>query len=232
MTSLYMVSLPINLAALRKNAAIRGYNGDEGLALHHFLSEAFGKSMLQPFRLMAAHGANLYAYTSIDEKTLSETAKDVATPEILTVLSVDEIKQKTMPSDWPVGKKLGFELRTRPMRRLKETTGKFRKGAEVDAYLLHRTRHETDRQSRASIYSEWLDNRVSEAFSIENLRIKSLTQTSIKRNSQQQLGPDIIYTGDLTINGAQNFQNKLVAGVGRHRAYGYGMLLLRPLTKI
>lgn len=231
MTSLHMINIPIDLAALRKNAAIRGYDGDEGLALHHFLSETFGKSVLQPFRLMAAQGANLYAYTSVDLNTLSETAKAVATPEILSVLSIDEIKQKTMPSAWSVGKRLGFELRTRPMKRLKEAAGNFRKGAEIDAYLLHRIRHDGDKKSRSNIYSEWLDHRVSEAFSIDHLRIKSLQQTAIKRNSKQQQGPDVIYTGNLTINDGQNFQKKLVSGVGRHCAYGYGMLLLRPLTE-
>ena len=34
--------------------------------------------------------------------------------------------------------------------------------------------------------------------------------------------------GILTITDAAAFSNLLARGVGRHRAYGYGMLLLRP----
>jgi CRISPR system Cascade subunit CasE len=34
--------------------------------------------------------------------------------------------------------------------------------------------------------------------------------------------------GELTINDADAFARLLAGGVGRHAAYGFGMLLLRP----
>ena len=53
MISSYLISLPIDLRALRRWAAARGFGADEGCALHHLLSETFGKSAhLQPFRLL------------------------------------------------------------------------------------------------------------------------------------------------------------------------------------
>ena len=37
--------------------------------------------------------------------------------------------------------------------------------------------------------------------------------------------------GNLTITEPEKFACLLARGVGRHRAYGYGMLLLRPLRR-
>ena len=53
--SLYLVDLPLSLAKLYAWAGRReiGWNlFDEGLALHHLLSEIFGPAVLQPFRLI------------------------------------------------------------------------------------------------------------------------------------------------------------------------------------
>jgi CRISPR system Cascade subunit CasE len=41
-------------------------------------------------------------------------------------------------------------------------------------------------------------------------------------------GPDAILQGDLILNDPERFQMMLAQGVGRHKAYGFGMLLLRP----
>ena len=42
------------------------------------------------------------------------------------------------------------------------------------------------------------------------------------------LGPDATLNGTLRINDPNEFRTKLRTGIGRHKAYGYGMLLLRP----
>ena len=38
-------------------------------------------------------------------------------------------------------------------------------------------------------------------------------------------------SGALTITDGEKFAQLLARGIGRHRAYGYGMLLLRPPGK-
>jgi len=40
--------------------------------------------------------------------------------------------------------------------------------------------------------------------------------------------PDALFTGELTIRDAEAFARLLARGIGRHRAFGFGMLLLRP----
>jgi len=40
--------------------------------------------------------------------------------------------------------------------------------------------------------------------------------------------PDVIFSGELVIRRPIEFGDLLKRGVGRHRAFGFGMLLLRP----
>ena len=45
-------------------------------------------------------------------------------------------------------------------------------------------------------------------------------------------GPDAVIQGTLTVAEPGEFTDLVAHGVGRHRAYGYGMLLLRPVSKL
>ena len=54
------------------------------------------------------------------------------------------------------------------------------------------------------------------------------TRAIRKLHARYSEGPDAVMRGILTITDAEAFFNLLTRGVGRHRAFGYGMLLLRP----
>ena len=41
-------------------------------------------------------------------------------------------------------------------------------------------------------------------------------------------GPDVGFSGVLVVHDGEKFARLLSHGVGRHTAFGYGMLLLRP----
>jgi len=53
----------------------------------------------------------------------------------------------------------------------------------------------------------------------------------VVREKGEPEGPDAIVHGVLVIHDPAAFSALLVRGVGRHRAYGYGMLLLRPPSR-
>jgi hypothetical protein len=64
---------------------------DEGFGLHILLTAVFGKSVLQPYRLVRparASVASLYGYANEDEQVLRELARAVAPPEWLVVLGM------------------------------------------------------------------------------------------------------------------------------------------------
>ena len=160
--TLWMLRLPLDVNALARYAAERGWmhkrGHDEGRTLHHLLVETFGKTegasvekgAFQPFRLLVAPkgGASLYGYSPLPPESLRNTARIVAPLEALALLPLDRMEAKQMPEDWREGQTLGFDLRAVPVVRLNaeipaavDHHGRPRKawraGAEVDALLAH-----------------------------------------------------------------------------------------------
>lgn len=241
--SLHLIELPLSIRALNLWAGRRGLGSpfDEGLALHHLLGEAFGPGLLQPFRLMVAQGARtatLYAYAALDAETLRDAARSVITPALADIVALDRLRSlPRSASGWTTGQRLGFDIRLRPVVRLASAlSGKtesgaeiaFRKGAEVDAFLAAALR---DRKtSREETYLGWLDERLGSAAALDltATRLASFGRTRVQRNGRWLEGPDAVIHGTMTVSDPQAFADLLAEGLGRHRSYGYGMLLLRP----
>lgn len=241
--SLHLIELPLSMRALHLWAGGRGMGSpfDEGFALHHLLGEAFGPSNLQPFRLMVAPGARtgtIYGYSMNDADALRQASHGVITPSLMDVIALDQMRSLPRPpSYWTEGQRLGFDIRVRPVVRLasaisaKTDTGAevaFRKGAEVDAFLADAMRDQ--KVSRQEAYLGWLADRLGSAaiLDLTGSRLASFERKNIQRNGRRLEGPDAIIHGTLTISDPQAFADLLARGVGRHRSYGYGMLLLRP----
>lgn len=240
MTALHLVSLPLELRSFRRWAAQRALIEDEGVALHHLLGESFGKSVLQPFRLMVAPGAakaTLYAYTASDQATLVQTAQEAGTPDALAVCDPGQLAVKTMPERWTSGRRLAFDLRARPVKRLLKPAGVFPKGAEVDAFLIEALRRHPDgaaaegKIDRDAVYGQWLAERLGNAATVTQARLVRTGRDVAIRGGKRREGPDVTFHGELVVNDGDAFAERLAKGVGRHAAYGYGMLLLRPSGK-
>lgn len=247
--SLFLLRVPVNLPALARLAATRGWvqsdGFDEGRALHHLLAETFGKGITQPFRLLVPprkNNGNLYAYTPADLTTLQNTAQTIALPENLSVLDLGQMAAKPMPTNWTTGQRLGFDLHTRPVRRLNAALGSFAKGAEIDAFLaevLHRHPDkppESQEATREAVYLDWLGERLAGVATLD-LSVTSMARFRRSRvarggpRSKGSEGPEATIHGTLQITDPQRFAALLTRGVGRHRAYGFGMLLLRAPGK-
>lgn len=257
MSALHMISLPLDVRAFWQWSAIRGYAADEGRALHHLLTEAFGKGSTRPFRLMMApraHSATLYAYSQLDEETLCQTARETGTPDVLKLADPGRLAVKAMPGNWRERRRLAFDVRIRPVRRLvkplegwsragrrNELSGEplpqaFRKGAEIDAFLVDRLRRFPEGEpegiispTREETYRTWLDERLRPAAELDPqcTRMVRFNRATAERQARIE-GPDATLHGELTITDGAAFSKLLASGLGRHTAYGYGMLLLRP----
>lgn len=242
--TLHLIELPVALRDLHQWAGRRelGRQGfDEGLALHHLLGEAFGPAALQPFRLMVAPRARagtVYAYASQDADALRRLASASLTPAMAEVVTLDRLRSLPRPSGgWTAGQRLGFDLRLRPVIRLASalsgqddggTPVSFRKGAEVDAFLARVLRGEAT--TREAVYLDWLADRLAPVASLDRAasRLASFQRSVIRRDGRRLDGPDAVIHGTLTVEDPAGFAAMLARGIGRHRAYGYGMLLLRP----
>ena len=254
--SSHLVHLQADMRNLNRWAGARGLvkrgSFDQDFAFHILLSALFGKGALQPFRLFATarqRRATLYAYSSTDAGQLQELAATVGTPDCLEVLNTGTMRSKPMPSSFAAGLRLGFDLRVRPVRRLGEDlknpqSGKtMSKGSEVDAYWLDALRRNPDgwrdvakpdsasARSREEVYSQWLSERFSGVADLEMCQLAGFRRTrTVRGDGLGPEGPDARLHGVLVVRDCEAFAKMLRGGVGRHRAYGYGMILLRPPT--
>lgn len=236
MSQLHLISLPLDLKPFRQWTARRGFGADEGRSLHHLLCESFG-SVLRPFRLMVSANGNsgtLYAYTMSDQASLRRTAQESGLPDALAVCDPAQLAAKTMPESWREGRRLAFDLRARPVKRLLKPAGDFSRGAEVDAFLVEAMRRfpdgppADDRIDREHVYLQWLTERLGDAAVVTRARIMRLERRTVFRGGRIIEGPDVTFHGELVVADGVKFTDRLARGVGRHTAYGYGMLLLRP----
>lgn len=241
--SLHLIEAPVALRDLHLWAGARGYGGafDEGAALHQLLGELFGPAALQPFRLMVAPRGcvgTLYAYASEDADSLRARAATTLTPGHAAAIALDRLRSLPRPAEtWREGMRLGFDLRLRPVQRLASAfagatdtgeTVRLRRGAEIDVFLARALRG--DGTTREAAYLDWLAARLRPAAELDRRasRLAGFRRTRVERGGRQVEGPDATVHGTLTVSDPEAFAGLLAKGVGRHRSYGYGLLLLRP----
>ena len=225
------------LAAWAVRYKVLSPDGDYGYALHGLLSAAFGEQAPQPFRYMGnRHG--LLAYTTVDSDTLRQHAS-LATPDVARALGLDALDARPFPCTWKKGQALGFEVRVRPVIRTKD-------GRERDAFLYAVESNTTEEgegiAQRATIYRDWLAKHLAadgaaemiqtqiEEFRLTRVLRKTGPGANGKRKMQLLTGPDAVFKGKLQVGNPDAFARLLARGIGRHRAFGFGMLLLRPAS--
>ncbi len=214
-------------------------DGDYGYALHALLNAAFGDCAPQPFRYLGGR-QGLLAYTSADLEALRLNAS-LATPDVARALGLATLDARAFPCTWQTGQRVGFEVRVRPVIRSKD-------GRERDAYL-HAVEATVNAEKqaeiggiaqRSAIYTDWLAKQfaVDAAALIQESQLDSFKLARVLRkggvNEQGQrkttpiTGPDAVFKGVLQVGDPEGFNRLLARGVGRHRAFGFGMLLLKP----
>ena len=234
---LFMIRAEVALTEFRRWMGIRRLQ-DADHAMHCLLTESFGELAPRPFRLLMPRGqcrGVLYGYARVEADELRDTAGTYADPSQLRILTTDRIAGKPMPTAWQAGKRLGFETRVRPIVR-RSRNADSRPGRECDAFALEAGRYpkgETP-NSREVVYTDWLSNQLDRRGGAQldgdKTKLVSFRRTRVARKlrARHSEGPDAVMRGVLTITNPDAFSNLLAHGIGRHRAYGYGMLLLRP----
>ena len=210
-------------------------------AMHSLLTECFGDLAPKPFRLivpLSGQLAVLYGYGQADAAALQEQAGICAVPLQIQTIPVDRIQSKAMPATWRAGLQLGFETRIRPVvRRAADAEGTG--GGERDAFQIEAMRHPRGEmpRDREAVYTDWLsrelERRGGARLEPEGTQLVSFRRLRSRYQPGQRPseGPEAVMRGVLTITDPEAFAQLLARGVGRHRAYGYGMLLLRPARR-
>ena len=237
----HMVRAEIDLGSFYRWAASRQLMTpavfDDGYAMHCLLTEVFGDQAPKPFRLItnrsdrSASGL-LYGYSRQSADQLIDTAVTYSDPLQALAVPSGDIQTKLMPAGWKRGRRLGFEVLVRPVTR--RTRNADRPGREQDAFQPRKTRvlEGGSPSSREDVYVRWLSIQMERhgRVKVEEGRLHSFQNVRVirKRRGPSIAGPSAVMRGTFTVRDGDAFTQLLGRGVGRHRSYGYGMLLLRP----
>lgn len=230
MSSLHLVRIPIMAPRLLQFAAGQGITQEEdglGYTLHAWFAAMFGEAAPKPFRYLERRNEVL-GYSAYPASELLERAQAFASPQAWTALAPHGVFTKPMPSAWRVGQRVYVEVLTCPVSRKGDE--------EKDLYLrtLDRMGHEAP--PRAEVYRQWFAsqwNGVAQLEDVEVLGMAARTRLLRRaRNGQNRLRvverPQALFGASAVVQDSDRFAELLTRGIGRHRAFGFGMVLLAP----
>ena len=217
---------------------------DLGDALHGLLRAAFGEAAPQPFRYLDER-QGLLAYTALNADAMRAQVA-LADPLAAQTLGLgangqhDGYRLRPFPTQWAPGQMLGFEVRVRPTVRADK--------GERDAFLHAVERANGAPLQREAVYVQWLREHLAlrEGTAREDWQgaVELMDDVHLAGFQRQQVvrrtqavgsaprrgcvidGPDALLKGHLRVRDSAAFAQLLARGVGRHRAFGFGMLLL------
>lgn len=236
----------------------RGAAADLGYLVHCQLGTLFGDDAPAPFALEddknpgGSRHVGVLAYSERDGAALRTHAQTFADPRAFEACDWDTFASKPLPAMFERGMRLGFATRVSPFVRtrtpgegapLLDRKGK-PKSREVDAFLAACWQANAAAEGgarppvdREQVYRDWLARELGRdgASALESARLVSFQRAPLTRRTQGEQRrshrverPDARLEGTLTVTDPAAFRTLLARGVGRHRAFGFGMLLLRP----
>lgn len=245
---LHLLYLPLSsrrVAAFAKRH--RALSSDRGYLVHGVLSAVFGEQAPKPFSIAGDTGERLsvYAYAGRDLEALRDARDPFAPPDVDELIDWEAAATKPMPA-LPAGTRLAFSVRVCPTVRLGRTpAGGKTSGAEVDAFLAAIDKWEAagepqPKPVRDEVYLDWFRAALDRAggVELESLRVAAFQLEDLMRKSgnrgdavrpaaELRRHPAATMEGVLRVTEAGAFARLLARGVGRHRAFGFGMLMLR-----
>lgn len=243
----FMARIPFRGERLFEFAKRRGlptWEVDLGYVAHCALRELFGDAAPQPFALDKPTGPiqPVLGYGPGDAQRLRAAAQLQADPWLWEhLVDWDNLAAKPMPTAWHGGQRLDFTVRAMPVARALRDHAHHTKGAEVDTFLLAcRAAGDGVPVDREAVYCQWLHAQVArvggatlDAVKVARFQLDRPARRNHAQNTRRPLEgrPDVTFTGTLTVTDPAAFRALLARGIGRHRAFGFGMLLVRPPSR-
>ncbi len=238
---LHMIELRLDLKALLRYVSDQGFgiqDDDLGYGVHSWMAAAFGDLAPKPWRLFVdrRRPPRILGYSRHDAKALRQMLREFADPGVFAVTMDPNymITSRPMPV-FASGRRLAFELLVSPVGRKAST------GVEKDLFLIAADSSEGKHLQRETVYLDWARERLERgnACSITGIQMSGFRLVRITRRTQGKsskrvrrrlVRPQVFIRGELIVSEPQAFTLLLSHGVGRHRSFGYGMLLLRPVS--
>lgn len=241
--TLHMVRCRFDLPAMLRRVGANPRSTEQfdlGYLVHWQLVSLFADSAPSTFAIRREEGrwVDVLAYAERDAEEL-RAASYAADPSVASACDWACFDAKPMPGTWRDGTSFEFESRVCPIVRRSKDGSHGRRGAEVDAFLAACDAAGDAPVDRMTVYRDWLARQfardgaaVLERFDpagFRRVRLHRRTQGDPRRTHTLER-PVLSATGTLVVGRPDAFDRLLRRGLGRHRAFGFGMLLLRRST--
>lgn len=245
---LHLLRLLPDMAALARWVAATGQRAlqdDTGYALHAALRATLGELAPKPFALLERPGVlQLIGYSrrSIDELQAVLAQAEISDPGAAAALGLHQPGNtliRPLPTNWRAGNRMSFEVRVAPVVRSRQQPG----GGypEIDA-AFHPDFTAAAGGDREAAHRAWVARELGRGGAATLLAARALSfrlapiarrhaQADGRRSgrsTQQGLLPDLCVRGQLRLDDPVAFDAMLARGLGRHRSFGYGCVLLAP----
>jgi CRISPR system Cascade subunit CasE len=202
---------------------------DESLVLKTILWEGFSGSALRPWAIHSQRGpvTTIVGYTQFDASELNKR-RALALPSVQS--AVGEAIVAPLPS-LSANERYRFSIRIVPTIRVTKTEG--RRYGERDAFLVKADAAGREAGlKRDDVYRDYLGERLAgasiEASRVVQFRLRRLMRPKKDRSVSPKTMPEAVIEGCLRVDDPAKLVEAISLGVGRQRAYGFGMLRLQP----
>ncbi|MFZ4580344.1 MAG: type I-E CRISPR-associated protein Cas6/Cse3/CasE [Myxococcota bacterium] len=256
---LYLLDLRLDLPGLWRAIRHDGQqvrDADEGYAVHAALFALFGPELApKPFALLpmtaGARELRVMGYARADQAAL-QAATERAEPQWRQALRGLQVKAMPQAELWRTGLQLAFQVRVRPTVRNHKMVDGHERDLELDAYQAEIQTHGADAaRSREVVYVDWLRGQLARSGAARLVSRDSADDVGLRawrlsplyrkagpvggdrnarRGTRLMTMPEAEFEGTLEVLDGTAFHAVLARGIGRHRAFGYGMLLVRPAS--
>lgn len=237
-TAVSIVRMTVDPGALRFYASANRMLDDDGCyALHHAMRRCWGDLAPQPFHAVLG-GPEPHVVGFVPSGTILDAPRDGDAMALAVFPGAPEIH--AMPHAGMVGDELSFRLRVRPSVRygrevadaIEARTGR-RPPSELDVVAAERLRLGDGAEiDPAAACRTWLERRLEGAaelkgFCLLDRRLQRVVRSSHGRKGLVQVpGWTATMSGTLVVTGEEAFARLVATGVGRHAAFGYGMIMV------
>jgi len=230
MSSLHLVRIPIHAPRLLRFAVDHGITEEDetlGYTLHAWFAALFGEEAPKPFRYLERR-SEVLGYARRPASELLQRAQAFASPGAWSAMVAEGLTSKPMPTEWRSGLRLRLEVLACPVSR--------KDNEEKDVYLRALDRTGAETPPRSEVYRQWFMAQWREALRLEQVELLGMSARSQllrrARNGGNRLRvverPQALFGADAVVQDGTAFAAQLARGIGRHRAFGFGMVLLAP----
>ena len=202
---------------------------DSDRALHCLVFHTFGQARAPrsfiaiPDKDQPRLHSKFLAYSAAPADEMRNIALTNQTPVTAGIMSPFSLVSSPLPDAWRQGYTLHFQIRVSPTYRDRKTRN------HRDLQLKHDAA-----PTRETTYYHWLSKLLREKAGAhappEAMQLTRFRTIGVQRSpaASPMTVPDATIRGTCTIEEPDKWAQALGEGIGRNKAYGYGMLLLTP----